>query len=88
MESSNNNKNNPLLRDTWASPKILGASIGRVREEHEENGDISLSAQNKNNLFSSKQPSLQINNVLISWMTQATRPALNSIDHHIQMLES
>ena len=59
VESSNNNKNNPLLTDMWASPKISGDSIGRKHEKHEEKGDISLSAQNKNDLlFSSKESML------------------------------
>lgn len=61
------------------------------REEHEEEAAAAMNpnTQNENGLlFSSKQPALQINNALSSWMTQAARPAINSMAHHIPMFAS
>lgn len=89
-ESPNNNNNhNPLLTDISASPTSPGASMGREEHEEEAAAAMSPNTQNENGLFfSSKQPALQINNALSSWMTQAARPAINSMAHHIPMFAS
>lgn len=87
--SNNNNNNNPLLTDISASPTSPGASMGREEHEEEAAAAMNPNTQNENGLlFSSKQPALQINNALSSWMTQAARPAINSMAHHIPMFAS